>query len=257
MKHITLCMECIREHGEQGRETIVANYFEDAVSYVTCSKNHKSAVVLQSFKFEILLESAAYSLLDGYTLEAASSLSAAYERTFEFALNVMAKVAGIDKDAYSQTFKQMSKKSEQQIGAFLVLYASTFRKPYKVLSEISEFRNKVIHQGKVSTPQEVEDFGNKVYNEILFISKGLFDNFPSQVMDLRMEQDKIRLSSVPQNVPTAGTSGTYFFHLPGTNNPKTSLEGTKKFLENTLNLLKDVEHSNNMHQWYGSLGRHR
>lgn len=102
--------------GHPSFEPILANYYEEAVVYIECSRGHKSAVMLQSQKFEILLESAVNALLAGYTIEAASSLSSAYERFLEFSIKVFCKKHSISKDALEETFKQVSKQSERQIG---------------------------------------------------------------------------------------------------------------------------------------------
>jgi len=84
-------MECQKELGHPSFEPIIADYYEEALAFIECSRGHKSAILLQSQKFEVLLESAANALIEGYTLEAASSLSSAYERFFEFAINVFCK----------------------------------------------------------------------------------------------------------------------------------------------------------------------
>src|ERR1700738_4424007 len=97
MKLFTVCMECQKELGRPSFEPIVVDYYDEALAYIECSRGHKSAIMLQSQKFEILLETAANAFLEGYTIEAASSLSAAYERLFEFAINVFSRSSQFQK----------------------------------------------------------------------------------------------------------------------------------------------------------------
>ena len=70
MKTLATCMACSAEHGHPGNEIFLLPYYDDRIAYVTCSQGHKSAIVLQSAKFEVLLESGANALADGFTLEA-------------------------------------------------------------------------------------------------------------------------------------------------------------------------------------------
>ncbi len=132
MKVFTMCMECQKELGHPSFEPIIADYYEEALAFIECSRGHKSAILLQSQKFEVLLESAANALIEGYTLEAASSLSSAYERFFEFAINVFCKKSNISKEALAETYRQVSKQSECQIGGFLFLYLIVFGKSYSL-----------------------------------------------------------------------------------------------------------------------------
>ena len=186
MKLFTVCMECQKELGHPSFEPIVADYYDEALAYIECSRGHKSAILLQSRKFEILLETAANALLEGYTIEAASSLSAAYERLFEFAINVFCKKFSISKETVGETFNQVSKQSERQIGAFLFLYPIIFGKYYPLSKKIPELRNKVIHQGYIPTPDEVMKFGDLIYQEVMSINNLLNENLKSEVNQVIM-----------------------------------------------------------------------
>lgn len=167
MKIFTMCMECQKELGHPSFEPIIADYYEESLAFIECSRGHKSAILLQSQKFEVLLESAVNALIEGYTLEAASSLSSAYERFFEFAINVFCKKNNIPKEALEETYKQVSKQSGRQIGGFLFLHLLAFGSHYTLNKRIPELRNRVIHQGYIPTPEEVVKFGEMIYQEIL------------------------------------------------------------------------------------------
>jgi len=213
MKILVPCMECQKELGHPSFEPIIADYYEGAVAYIECSRGHKSAVLLQSQKFEILLESAANALLEGYTIEAASSLSAAYERFFEFSINVFCKKNLITKQALEETFKQVSKQSERQVGGFLFLHLITFGSSYALSKKIPELRNKVVHQGYIPTPEEVIAFGELVYQEIYSITQLLKSNMQSEMDQVTMEDLQSKNNRIPPEVPRATSSGVMFFSL--------------------------------------------
>lgn len=213
MKILTMCMECQKELGYPSFEPIIADYYEEALAYIECSKGHKSAILLQSQKFEVLLESAANALIEGYTLEAASSLSSAYERFFEFAINVYCKKNNTSKEALNETFKQVSRQSERQVGGFLFLHLLTFGTHYTLNKKIPELRNKVIHQGYIPTPDEVADLGELIYNEILTITALIKANLSSEMQQVVMDTVQRRNKKIPQDIPRATTTGTMFFSL--------------------------------------------
>ena len=75
MKLFTTCMVCLKELGYPSFEPIIADYFDGATAIIECARGHKSAVILQGQKFEILFESGASALLEGYTIETANEIA--------------------------------------------------------------------------------------------------------------------------------------------------------------------------------------
>jgi len=73
--------------GRPSFEAFIADYFDDGIALIECSAGHKTALVMQSQKFEMLLDSGAAALLEGFTLEACASFAAALERFYEFSLH--------------------------------------------------------------------------------------------------------------------------------------------------------------------------
>ncbi len=213
MKIFTICMECQKELGHPSFEPIIADYYDGAVADIECSRGHKSVLLLQSQKFEILLESAANALLEGYTIEAASSLSAAYERFFEFAIKVLCKKNSITKEALDKTFKQVSKQSERQIGGFLFLYLITFRTEYTLNTKIVETRNKIIHQGYIPAPEEVINFGELIYKEIYSITQLMKSKLLNEMQQVIMDDLKSKNEKLSASTPRATSSGAMFFSL--------------------------------------------
>lgn len=240
MKILTMCMECQRELGRPSFEPIIADYYEEALAYIHCSRGHKSAILLQSQKFEVLLESAANALIDGYTLEAASSLSSAYERFFEFAINVFCIRSNISKTLVEKTFKQVSRQSERQIGGFLFLYLVTFGRHYTLNDEIPKTRNKIIHKGHIPTPDEVISFGELVYGEILAITNLIESELSSEVNEIIMATLQRRSEKIPEEIPRATTTGTHFFSLAMKNRKASFSEAIDEYKDTRERIRKSM-----------------
>ncbi|EKO3594159.1 hypothetical protein P0F10_003365 [Vibrio metschnikovii] len=129
----------------------------------TCFQGHKTVTILQQQKFELLFEIGAYALIDGYYRESVASFTAALERFHEYCLKVLCKKRGINPDAFSTAWKQISNQSERQLGAFLFIWTSEFGAvPQLLSSHDSGFRNSVIHKGKIPTKEEALKYGNTV-----------------------------------------------------------------------------------------------
>jgi hypothetical protein len=94
MKMFAMCMQCQTELGHPSFEPFIADYFDEGVAHIECARGHKSAISVQSLKFEVLMESGANALLEGYTFEACAAFSAALERFYEFASQVMCMARG-------------------------------------------------------------------------------------------------------------------------------------------------------------------
>ena len=226
MRLLAVCTKC-----RGSLELLFADYFEDGVAEFECSKGHKSVYIVQAQKFEMLLESAANAIIDGYTLEAASSFYSAYERFLEFFIRVICDKRGVKPDSFKKTFKQISRQSERQVGAFLFLYLLEFEKPYKLNDKITEFRNKVIHKGYIPTPKEAEDFGGKVYAEIYALTQLLKKNYSDNISLVMAEDYKRRDSSCQTDVPRVSASGPFFFSFAHTAKVKNFNEAFAKYKE--------------------------
>lgn len=213
MKIFATCMECQKELGHPSFEPIIANYYDEPIAYIECDRGHKSVFMLQSQKFEVLLESAANALLEGYTLEAASTLSSAYERFFEFSIKVLCSKQRVSEKELKKTFKDVSRQSERQLGGFLFLYLLEFGESYVLDKKLIEFRNKVIHKGYIPTPKEVEAFAEQVYSQIYLMTKKLKFKCEDHIQKVIMADLSERSSKLPSDIPRATSTGTIFFSL--------------------------------------------
>lgn len=132
-----------------------------------CLSGHSTIVALQNMKFELLFETGAYALLDGYPREAVATFSAALERYYEFHLTVLAVYKGMRMDSFDAAWKLVSKQSERQLGAYLLSHAFEFgENPPSLKPDLQKFRNDVVHNGLIPTEQEAIAFGDAVLKVI-------------------------------------------------------------------------------------------
>lgn len=224
MNLFAICMTCSQTKNMPLLNKVSASYFDDRFVRAKCSQGHDMAIIVRAPKFEVLLESGADALNLGFTLEASSSFSAALERFYEFAINVISKRLGMDEDVYQEMFKAMSRQSERQLGSFLALHALFFSEAYVPNKKVTEFRNAVIHKGTIPTPDEAKNFCSLVYAEIYKIGMLLKDRCKREI-ESALEQDfKYRESTIPNGVRVHGTEKSSIYNILGDNN-KPTFEG--------------------------------
>ena len=224
-------MECQKELGYPSSETFFLPYYEDRLAEIECSRHHKSVLLLQSQKFEVLLESGANALAERLTLEAAASFSSALERFYEFCVRVISAHRNMSPAIYEQMFKEMANQSERQLGAFLALHAVEFGSAYIPNKKIIEFRNSVIHKGRIPTPDEATSFCEKVYSEILFLTQKLEQDYHSAINKVISEDLRKRSEAIPRGTPIATTIGTMFFSLAHQDKKQTFTEAYDAYLK--------------------------
>jgi hypothetical protein len=159
-------MQCLAENGRLSIGAEMADYFDDGIAVVECSAGHKTALVMQSQKFEMLLDSGSEALLEGFTLEACASFAAALERFYDFALRVAFVGRQLSPELYDKMFKQMASQSERQLGAFMLLHVLEFGSAYSPKTSIVETRNAVIHKGHIPTIEKATAFCAEIYETI-------------------------------------------------------------------------------------------
>lgn len=136
---------------------------DESLYHYTCSKGHKNTYFEKNEKFELLMESAVYAILDGYYREAVSSMSASLERLQEFAIKVLCKENGVSDELFKTTWKEVSQQSERQIGAFIFLYTQKYKSiPDYLTNTERSFRNDIIHKGKFPTYEETLKYGQRI-----------------------------------------------------------------------------------------------
>ena len=227
MQIFVSCSECQKQPGGPV-DAFLATYYEDRVVQMTCSRGHKTALVLQAAKFQVLLESGVNALVDGYTLEAAATFAAALERFLEFCIEVFCAHKQMSQPLFDQMFGQMSRQSERQLGAFMVLYAAQTGDVYKPNPKLTEFRNSVIHKGRIPTPDQTADFCEMVFQAIQPVWKLLQTDYMAAYNEVMTRDRKSRWASVPDGTPTGSVYASLW-----------SYAATKTFKE-TLEVYKRV-----------------
>lgn len=145
---------------------------EENLYEIECPKGHKTYTSLQAQKFELLFDLASMALLDGYTREAVSGISCAFERFIEYYILILSLKNSVPLDEFLEKWKQITNQSERQLGAFIA-FRIIERKEFNYNKKFAELRNKVIHKGYIPETQEVVEYGDFVLQNIYSILKEL------------------------------------------------------------------------------------
>lgn len=180
-------MKCFEENGKPSDEFVLAELRDDGLYEITCNEGHTTLTLLQEQKFEILFDSGALALLDGYPREAIASIAASLERLLEFYIKIICLKNDIDMENFDKAWKEVSNQSERQYGAFHFLYLIENKKPLeKSLSKIkpdsqtktwSNFRNDVIHKGYIPSYNEAFTYIDMIYRFMVSIIEVLKNNY--------------------------------------------------------------------------------
>lgn len=158
-------------------------YRDDSYYEFTCEQGHKSCFVLQQQKFELLYQIGAYAILDGYYREAVASFTSSLERFYEFFIKVKLLEEGQSPESVDAIWKTVSSQSERQLGAFIFLYAQSFKSPPPLLHQNNvTFRNSVIHKGKIPTREEALSYGQAVLDVLRPALEKTVQAFPNGVL---------------------------------------------------------------------------
>ena len=155
MRLMVSCTQCLQEFGNPRNEFARVEFRDDGRYELACSFGHRTTIILQQQKFEVLFEIGTYAILDGYYREAVSSISTSLERFYEFAVRVFLENASKSDTLFLNCWKKVASQSERQLGAFIFLWAHHFNEPPELLSNSQvSFRNDVIHKGKIPRSEE-------------------------------------------------------------------------------------------------------
>lgn len=139
---------------------------DDSVYAVDCYKHGKANVILYTQRFEILFQIGLNAILDGYYRDAVGSFSSSFEKFQEYYLTALATINGLD-GKLEEVWKHMAGRAERQLGAYAATYFFFNEELPPLLSQSQiEFRNRVIHQGKIPSQQEATKFGNGIFSVI-------------------------------------------------------------------------------------------
>jgi hypothetical protein len=247
MKVVLDCLKCVDEEGNLLGEKVVVEIQDNGLYRVTCSKSHDSLVFVPTPKHAILFQLGALALLDGHTREAVSSIAASLERFYEFYIKVVSTKYNIPPQEFDRCWKLVSKQSERQLGAFLFLYLfETKRAAQFISNKFTEFRNEVIHKGKICSYDEAVEYGGYVMNIINSVTAELRAADNESVGRVLLESVPKEWSDATDSVakvlnflPTVLEFPT---HVPGVTNFREALEVMKRRCSENTNQRGSNEH---------------
>ena len=192
------CMKCFQEYGKPPFDFSRVEFVDNGRYEVTCPNGHTTVTIVQAQKFEVLFDIGAYAIKDGYYREAVSSFTSSLERFYEFFIQVMLFEKNINKDKFNECWKLVSNQSERQLGAFIFMYLEQFGKKPDLLSNSKiQFRNEVIHKGKIPKKEQALGYGQAVLDivrPLLILLKSDFSESVHQtvhnhLMNCRQDSD--------------------------------------------------------------------
>lgn len=210
------CIQCFKEKA-LSFELCSVDIRDDGVYKLTCSKGHTTFTLLQQLPFEILFDIGAYAITDGYYREAVSSFTASLERFYEFYIKVISLKFGVDMKVFNSSWKQISNYSERQLGAFIYLYTLENKVTPNLLPDRDrEFRNNVIHKGKIPTVERVIEYGNSILNLINPTLFALKKQNPEYIQKVLFQHFSIMRKKLPKGVQDCSHCGTTIISISQT-----------------------------------------
>lgn len=208
---------------------------DSGVIDAVCEAGHRSRMVLQEQKFEILFEIGAHTVVDGYYREAVTSFMASLEAYYDFFLRAALyerewAVVAID------DFLKKVNRSENKLGAYIAAYTFCVGEvPVLLHPKWVEFRNKAVHKGTIPTREEVVEFGTAILDLVRQGIEVARASFPAGVQRTVAERWN---KAVPNHTDWPGVEGgTAHFphvHLSTLVSLVTSRQPTPETLEERL-----------------------
>jgi hypothetical protein len=194
MKISTSCHKCTFDNPKNNiRVEGFISIQEEDLYHFKCIYGHDNLLELQAFKFEILFESGLCAIKDKYYLESVLSITASLERFYEFFIKIILKSNGLEYETVEEIYKNMSKQSERQVGAFISLYGLKYKEaPILLKNKSTEFRNDVIHKGYMPHEEEVLNYAEEIFNIIKFYYLKILTDYDSLITDNLFESKKQR-----------------------------------------------------------------
>jgi hypothetical protein len=209
------CLKCQEEKPERQYWLRGAELHDDLTFNLECPLGHKSVVIFNAPKFELLFDMGTSALLDGYGREAVSSFAAAQERFHEFGIKVLLAKQNISKEQFLATWKLVASQSERQLGAYYFLYLLQFNAPPPTNPKRVEFRNNVIHKGYIPTSTEAADYAEYVYDYILGTLKTMQPSLSPQINQVCKDDVEQMLRSIPADVSKRSVAAPTMIWLLG------------------------------------------
>lgn len=172
-----MCMQCFQEQGKPDEYLYPAELQDNGLYRITCRHGHETVTALQEQKFELLFDLGVNAIIDGYYREAVASFTSSMERFYEFYIQTISTKHNVSESKYIDGWKKVSSQSERQLGAYIFLYLNENGDLPPLLSDNKiNFRNDVIHKGKLPTKYESLSYGQSVLDIVAPVLEYLKSN---------------------------------------------------------------------------------
>lgn len=156
MRRHFFCYECMSDAGIV--YCTVETNEEDAYA-IECPNGHSIFMSYGREKYETLGEMAIGAAIDGYYLQAVSTISTALERFYEYYIRVVYYEKFQSTALFDALWAKVKSQSERQLGIFLSMYATEeHRLPSILTNKQIELRNDTVHKGVIPTQEEAFKF---------------------------------------------------------------------------------------------------
>jgi hypothetical protein len=167
MKHYTYCFDCT------DRVISIGEVEPDLIALCECPYGHKMVMKLGSHLCDTLYSSAVNAYIKECLSESVMSFAAALERAYEMFTKVTLNKEGVDYKEIELFWKELSRQSERQYGAFCTQFLKTHKHSWKANAKMIEFRNKVVHKGYIPSTAEVTEYAEYVTENLYKLLKHL------------------------------------------------------------------------------------
>ena len=210
MKLILTCKKCVETGYERPQWTYVEPVDEDLYE-VICDKLHKTRVILEEQQFEVLFDSGAMALVDGYYRDSVVTFSSALEKFYSFFLELILAHHKIKYSEYKNIWNMVESSSERLAGAFYFTYLLEFKKePVRISPEFISFRNEVVNEKYNPKYEEAFEYGEYLFKYMmsyldflsLNYSESLKEFIVNRMIRLNEKGKKLKKEIVVLPVPT-------------------------------------------------------
>jgi len=166
MKLEVFCVKCFPlKHQHRPDKHYELDIQDKQVYSLYCEHGHTTSIGMQQAKFELLFELGCNAAADGYFRESITSFTVSLERFYEFFIQTCLFNSGLAETAFENCWKEVSRQSERQLGAYISLYTlNTGKTPQ--LSKMVDLRNNIVHKGYIPSRDEAIKYGQHIYDLI-------------------------------------------------------------------------------------------
>ena len=226
MKLYVNCWQCALDHTNPDTSLYPVQVTDSGIIHFPCKRGHEAVVQLYDDRYELLFDSGASALFDGYPREAVASFAASIERFYEYVTKLLARTEGVSQLLVDGVWKDISKRSECQLGAFRFTHLLHFKlaapeMPHNWI----KFRNDVTHNGIFPSYEKAVEYGQYCLDHIETIFDSLRDpKYVTTMHELAKELADDRRAKVPKGQkPLLMIRRGIIYHVVNPDNEKITL----------------------------------